>query len=45
MLVAFGVVSVIILFPVGIKAQEAARYKVYAAGMAMQFVESYNTSH
>ena len=44
-LVAFGVVSVIILFPVGIKAQEAARYKVYAAGMAMQFVESYNTSH
>ncbi len=44
-LVAFGVVSVIILFPVGIKAQEAARYKVYAAGMAMQYVESYNTSH
>jgi type II secretory pathway pseudopilin PulG len=44
-LVAFGVVSVIILFPVGIKAQEAARYKIYAAGMAMQFVESYNTSH
>jgi len=44
-LVSFGVVSVIILFPVGIKAQEAARYKVYAAGMAMQFVESYNTAH
>ena len=44
-LVAFGVISVIILFPIGIKAQEASRYKIYAACMAEQYVESYNTAH
>ena len=44
-LVSFGVISILILFPMGIKAQENARFRIYAAAKALEIVESYNASH
>ena len=43
-LVSFGVVSVLMLFPVGIKAQEMARFRVYAACKAEEMVETFNAT-
>lgn len=45
MLMAFSVVSVLMLFPQGIKAQQLSRFQVYAAAKALEIVEAYNTSH
>jgi hypothetical protein len=44
-LVAFGVISVLMLLPSGIQAQQMARYQVIAAAKALELVESYNTTH
>jgi type II secretory pathway pseudopilin PulG len=45
MLVSFSVVSVLMLFPQGIKAQQLSRFQVYAAAKALEMVEAYNSSH
>ena len=43
---AFGVISVIILFPIGIKAEQLARMRIYAAVKAEEMVEEFaNTSN
>ncbi len=48
-IVAFGVVSVLIMLPTGIKAQQMARYQILASAMAMemmdQFTSAPNTNH
>jgi hypothetical protein len=44
-LVSFGVVSVLIMLPSGIKAQQMARYQIIAAAKAMELVEAYNATH
>ena len=43
-LVTFGVVSVLMLFPVGIKAQEMARFQIYASAKAEEMVESFTST-
>jgi hypothetical protein len=45
LLVAFGVISVLALFPMGIKAQQMSRFQVYAAAKAIEMVESFNAMH
>src|SRR5690242_7369658 len=42
-LIAFAVVSVLTLFPTGIKAQQMTRFRLYAAAKAMEMVEVFNT--
>ncbi len=42
-LAAFGVVSVMMLFPQGIKAQQMARSRFFAATKALEMVDSYNS--
>ncbi|MBA3936721.1 MAG: hypothetical protein H0X38_04610 [Planctomycetes bacterium] len=44
-LLAFGVVSVIMLFPMGIRAQQLARFQLYAAAKAEEMVECFSTTH
>jgi hypothetical protein len=44
-LVAFGVVSTLMLFPAGLKAQQLARFKIYASAKALEMVDAYNTFH
>jgi hypothetical protein len=45
-LVAFGVVSVLMLFPSGLKAQQMARFQIYAAAKAEEMIEQFNgTQH
>lgn len=45
-LVAFGVVSVLMLFPSGLKAQQMARFQIYAAAKAEEMLEQFNgTQH
>jgi hypothetical protein len=44
-LMAFGVVSILVLFPTGIKAQQMARFQIYASAKALEMVESYNAVH
>ncbi len=43
-IVSFGVISVLMLFPVGIRAQQTARFQVYAATKAEEMVESFNST-
>ena len=42
-LVAFGVISVMMLFPIGIKAEQMARVRIYAAVKAGEIIESFST--
>jgi hypothetical protein len=44
-LVSFGVISVLMLLPSGIKAQQMARYQILASAKALELVESYNATH
>jgi hypothetical protein len=44
-LVAFGVVSVLMLFPTGLKAQQMARFQIYAAAKAEEMIEQFNGTH
>ena len=45
-LIAFGVVSVLMLFPAGLKAQQMARFQIYAAAKAEEMIEQFNgTQH
>ncbi|MBA3700079.1 MAG: hypothetical protein H0W78_14615 [Planctomycetes bacterium] len=45
-LVAFGVISVLMLFPSGLKAQQMARFQIYAAAKAEEMLEQFNgTQH
>ncbi len=43
--VSFAVVSVLMLFPQGIKAQQLSCFQIDAAAKALEMVEAYNTSH
>lgn len=40
-LVAFGVISVLMLLPAGLKAQQVARYQIIAAAKAEEMIESF----
>nr|MBA3936419.1 hypothetical protein [Planctomycetota bacterium] len=44
-LLAFGVTSVLVLFPMGIKAQQLSRFQIYAAAKAEEMVEQFNGAH
>jgi type II secretory pathway pseudopilin PulG len=44
-LVSFGVVSVLMMLPSGIKAQQMARYQILASAKALELVEAYNATH
>ncbi|MBA3936056.1 MAG: hypothetical protein H0X38_01210 [Planctomycetes bacterium] len=44
-LVTFGVVSTLMLFPAGLKAQQLARFKIYASAKALEMVDAYNSFH
>lgn len=44
-LVSFGVISVLMLLPSGIKAQQVARYQILASAKALELVEAYNATH
>ena len=44
-IVSFGVVSVLMLLPAGIKAQQMARYQILASAKALELVESNAASH
>lgn len=44
-LVSFGVISVLMLLPTGIKAQQMARYQILASAKALEMVEAFNTTH
>ena len=44
-LVAFGVVSVLMLFPLGLKAQQLSRFQLYAAAKAEEMVEQFSGAH
>ncbi len=41
-IVAFGVISVLMLFPAGLKAQQMARFQIYAAAKAEEMIEQFN---
>jgi type II secretory pathway pseudopilin PulG len=43
-LVAFGVVSVLMVLPTGIKAQQMARYQILASAMAMEMIDQFTSS-
>ena len=42
-LVAFGVISVMMLFPIGIKAEQMARMRIFAAVKAEELLDSFAT--
>ena len=44
-LVSIGVISVMMVYPMGIKTQLLARYQLYASAKAEEMVESFNASH
>jgi len=44
-ILAFGVISIMALFPAGLKAQQMARFQLYAAAKAEEMVEQFNSSH
>ncbi len=44
-LVAFGVVSILVLFPMGLKAQQMSRFQLYAAAKAEEMVEQFSSAH
>ncbi len=43
-LVAFGVISVLMLFPAGIKAQQLSRYQILASVRAMEMVDIFSSA-
>jgi hypothetical protein len=45
MIVAIGVLSVLILLPAGLKAQQLARFQLYAAAKAEEMVECFVNTH
>jgi len=44
-LLTFGVTSVLVLFPTGLKAQQMSRFQIYAAAKAEEMVEQFNCTH
>jgi hypothetical protein len=44
-LVSIGVISVMMVYPMGIKTQLLARFQLYASAKAEEMVESFNASH
>ncbi|MBA3936388.1 MAG: hypothetical protein H0X38_02915 [Planctomycetes bacterium] len=44
-ILVFGVVSVMLLFPAGLKAQQLARFQLYACAKAQEMIDSFNSSH
>jgi type II secretory pathway pseudopilin PulG len=44
-ILAFGVVSIMTLFPAGLRAQQLSRFQLYAAAKAEEMVEQFNTAH
>ncbi len=44
-IVALSVTSVLLLFPMGVKTQQQARFRLYAAAKAQEMVESFAASH
>ena len=44
-LVSFGVISVLMMLPIGIQAQQMARYQIIASAKALELVEAYNATH
>jgi len=45
LIVSVAVVSVMLLFPVGIKTQTMARFQIYAAAKAIEMADAYTTFH
>jgi len=43
-ILAFGVISIMMLFPAGLKAQHLSRFQLYAAAKAMEMIEQFNTA-
>lgn len=43
-LVAFGVISVLMMLPTGLKAQQMARFQILAAAKAEEMIESFNAT-
>ena len=43
-IVTFGVITAVMVFPNCIKAQQVARFQVYASAKALEMIDSYNTS-
>ncbi len=44
-ILAFGVVSTLLIFPVGLKSQQMARYRLYACAKAEEMIEAFNAAH
>src|ERR1043165_2223528 len=44
-ILAFGVVSIMALFPAGLKAQQMSRFQLYAAAKAEEMVEQFSPAH
>ena len=44
-ILAFGVISIMTLFPAGLKAQQLSRFQVLAAAKALEMIEQFNTTH
>ena len=44
LLVSFGVISIMMLFPIGIKAEHMARYRLVAAAKAEEMIEAFATT-
>src|SRR3954462_12515724 len=45
MIVAVGVLSILILLPAGLKAQQLARFQLYASAKAEEMVECFINTH
>jgi hypothetical protein len=43
-ILAFGVISIMMLFPAGLKAQHLSRFQLYAAAKAEEMIEQFNTA-
>ncbi len=43
-ILAFGVISIMTLFPAGLKAQQLSRFQLYAAAKAEEMIEQFNTA-
>lgn len=44
-ILAFGVISIMTLFPAGLKAQQLSRFQLYAAVKAEEMIEQFNAAH
>ena len=44
-LVASGVISIIMIFPIGLKAVQQSRFQLYAAAKAEEMIEQFSTAH